>query len=142
MRKILALGCCVFSLAFGFVAGAAHVHESADHHEEPRGLHLDHVHLGDSAGREQERQSRHESPHDGDARLDPWHVDHHDGDVLYLSATAIRSIDSSLRLMPTTVSMGATIDPSSAMSDRDDAMPGQPRDPPRKSRTRPRAPPA
>jgi hypothetical protein len=62
--------------------------------------------------------------------------------VHYLSATALRPLDSGLRLMPATVSAGATIDPPSSISDRDDALPGQPTDPPRKRTSRPRAPPA
>jgi hypothetical protein len=130
MRRILALGCCALYLAFGFVAGAAHLHGSTDHHEETRGLHLDHVHLGDSDDR----------GHDHQRRL--GHESTHDEDVLYLSATALRSIDSSLRLMPATVSVAATIEPPGAMSDRDEAILRQPRDPPRKNRPRPRAPPA
>jgi hypothetical protein len=126
MRGIFVLGCCALYVAFGFVAGAAHLHESADHHAELRGLHLDHVHLG--AGHEQERHLEHEPPHDGD--------------VLYLSATALRSLDANVRLMPATIAFGATIDPPSTMSDRDDALAGRPRDPPPRIRTRPRAPPA
>ena len=125
MRKILALGCCALYLAFGIVAGAAHWHESADHHAESRGLHLDHAHLGDTDDHEH-----------------PGHPSPHDGDVLYLSATALRSLDSSVRLMPATVSVGATIDPPAAMSERDEAAPGQQRDPPQENRIRPRAPPA
>ena len=140
MRRFLALGCCAVYLAFGFVAGAAHVHESADHHEETRGLHLDHVHLGGS--HKQESHLGHGSSEDGDARIDARQVGHHDGDALYLTATALRSFDSSLRLMPATVSVGATVDPHSASSDRDETMPDQMRGPPRKGPTRPRPPPA
>jgi len=128
MRRVLVLGCCALYLAFGFVAGAAHLHEAADHHAELRGLHLDHTHLGGAAGHEQERQLEHESPHDGD--------------VLYLSATAVRSLDANVRLMPAMVAVGTTIDPPSTMSDRHEALPSQPRDPPPRIRTRPRAPPA
>jgi hypothetical protein len=128
MRRLLALGCCALYLAFGFVAGAAHLHESADRHAESRGLHLDHTHSGHSADHEKERKLGNES--------------RHDGDVLYLCAIAIRSIDSSLRLMPATVSVAATIDPPGPMSDRHEAILRQPRDPPRKNRPRPRAPPA
>ena len=135
------LGCCAAYLAFGFVAGAAHVHESADHHAQTRGLHLDHAHLGDSADHDHEHNARHESP-GGDVRFDTRHVGHHDGDALYLSATALRSIDSSLRLMPATVSAGVTFEPPSAMSDCDETMADPPRGPPRRSPTRPRAPPA
>jgi hypothetical protein len=120
------------------MAGAAHLHESADHHEESRGLHLDHTHLSDSA----DHGHGHDSPHDGHARLDGRHVGHHGGDVLYLSATTLRLLDSSLRSLPAAVSVGATIDPPSAIEDRVAAMPGRPRDPPPQDRTRPRAPPA
>jgi hypothetical protein len=128
MRRILALGCCALYLAFGFVAGAAHLHESADHHAESRGLHLDHTHVGNSADHQQEPRIENESSHDGD--------------VVYLSAPALRSIDSGVRLMPATVAVGATIDPPSTISDWDQEMPRRPRDPPRTTRIRPRAPPA
>jgi len=132
MRRILALGCCVLYLVFGFVAGAAHLHESADHHAESRGLHLDHAHVGHATGHE----------HGSSAHFDARHVAHHDGDVLYLSATALRSLDGNTRLMPATVAVGATVDPPTATSDHDATRPGHSRAPPRSSRTRPRAPPA
>jgi len=139
MRRILALGCCALYLVFGFVAGAAHLHESADHHAESRGLHLDHSHLGSA---DHDHHLGHGSSDDDDVRFDSRHVGHHgEGDVLYLTATALRSLDSN-RLMPAIVSVGVTIDPSSATSDHDEALPGPPRDPPRKNPTRPRAPPA
>ena len=142
MRKILTLGCCALCLTFGFVAEALHVHESADHHEESRGLHVDHMHLGDSSEHSLEHQQGNESPRHDDSRLGVVNDGHHDGDALYVSGPAIRSFASSLRLMPATVSVGFATEPPSAMSDSDQAMPGQPRDPPRKSRLRPRAPPA
>lgn len=142
MRKILVLGCCAVYLTFGFVAGAAHVHESADHHEEMRGLHLDHAHLDDSADHRREGHVGHGWPEGGDRRIDARHVGHHDGDALYLTAKALRSLDSGLRVMPVTVSVGATIDPPTGSSDRTDELPNQLRGPPRKGPTRLRAPPA
>lgn len=132
MRKILALGCCVLHLALGVVAGTAHVHDADRHHAGSSGLHLDHAHLGET----------HADPSDGAARLDARHTGDHDGDVLYLSATAIRSIDASIRSMPAIVTVSAMLDPAASMLGRDEARSGQPRDPPRPSRVRPRAPPA
>ena len=136
MRRILALGCCAAYLVFGFVAEAAHVHESADHHEDMRGLHLDHAHLGEASDHEPV------SPENGDVRVDARHVGHHDGDALYLTATTLRSLASGLRVMPATVSVGGTIDPPALISVRSDELPNQWRAPPGNSPARPRAPPA
>jgi len=133
MRRLLALGCCAVYLAFGFVAGAAHLHEAADHHQEMRGLHLDHSHLGEAL----------HVPHEnGNAGDETRHVGHHDGDAFYLTVTALRSFDSGLRMMPATVSVGATIDPPSLISIRRDERSDQLRGPPRRGPTSPRAPPA
>lgn len=142
MRRILALGCCAAYLVFGFVAGAAHVHESADHHREMRGLHLDHAHLGQASDHEPAGHHQHGSPENGDVRGEARHVGHHDGDALYLTATALRSLNSSLRVMPATVPGGGTIDPPALISVRSDELPNQRRGPPRNGPARPRAPPA
>jgi hypothetical protein len=142
MRRILALGCCAAYLVFGFVAGAAHVHESADHHEDMRGLHLDHAHLGESSDHGPAGHHEHGSSENGHVRVDVRHVGHHDGDALYLTATALRSLDSGLRVMPSIVSVGGTIDPPASSSIRSDELPGQRRGPPSNGPTRPRAPPA
>jgi len=140
------VGCCALYLAFGFVAGMAHVHESADHHEEPRGLHLDHGHLGESKGHDHHHEHPHDRTHgvagDHAARIAGRHADHHEGDAVYLNATAARSFDSSVHPTPEIVHVGAVIDPSSPASPRDDAVTTQPRDPPRKNPPRLRAPPA
>jgi hypothetical protein len=142
MRRLLALGCCAVYLVFGLVAGAAHVHESADHHEESGGLHLDHTHLGEDAGHEPAGHHEPVSPENGDPRVDARQVGQHDGDVIYLTATALRSLDSGLRVMPATVSVDAAIDPPGWISARSDELPDQLRGPPRYGPTRPRAPPA
>ena len=142
MRRILALGCCAAYLVFGFVAGAAHVHESADHHEDMRGLHLDHAHLGEASEHEPAGHYEPGSPENGDVCVDARHVGHHDGDALYLTATALRSLDLGLRVMPATVSVGGTIDPPALISLRSDELPDQLRRPPNYGPTRPRAPPA
>jgi len=142
MRRLLALGCSAAYLVFGFVAGAAHVHESADHHEDMRGLHLDHAHLGEASDHEPAGHHEPGSPENGNARVDARHVGHHDGDALYLTATALRALDSGLRVMPATVSVGGTVDPPALISVRSDELPDQLRGPPGDGPTRSRAPPA
>ena len=132
MRRLVALGCCFVYLTFGFMAGAAHVHEAADHHEEMRGLHLDHDHLGETSG----------APSDeGEAGFDARHVGHHEGDVLYLTVTAQRSLDSGLQLVPAMIALGATIEPAVFVSTRRDG-PDRLRGPPKLGLTPSRAPPA
>ncbi len=137
MRRLLALGCCAAYLAFGFVAGAAHVHESADHHQEMRGLHLDHTHLGETVDHHEP-----ESPENGDARFDAQYVGDHDGDALYLTATARCTLDPCLRVMPAIVPVGATFDLPSLIFVRGDELSDHLRGPPRNGPTRLRAPPA
>jgi ABC-type Zn2+ transport system substrate-binding protein/surface adhesin len=127
MRKLLVLGCCALYLSFGSMAGVAHVHESADHHDGARGIHLDHGHLSDSSDHDHDDHHR--------------HTDHHDDDAVYLEATAARPLDSSVRLMPAVVSVDAWVDPPSRPSNCDEAVTSQPRDPPRKFPPRLRAPP-
>jgi hypothetical protein len=141
MRRILTLGCCALLLTFGFIAGAAHVHESADYHEDSRGVHLDHVHLNDLG----DHGHGYDGSDEGDvgqARIGEKHDAHHDGDVVYLDAAAVRSLGSSVRLTPASDSTGVVIVPPLVVAHCEQAMPGQQRDPPRRSRIRPRAPPA
>ena len=142
MRGILTLGCCAAYLVFGFVAGAAHVHESADHHEDMRGLHLDHTHSGEVADHGPAGHDEPGPPENGDVRVDARHVEHHGEDALYLTLTALRAHDSGLRVAPATVSVGETIVPPASISVRSDELPNQRRGPPPDGPTRPRAPPA
>ena len=129
MRKILAMGCCALYLAFGAVAGLAHVHESADHHEESRGPHLDHDNEREFAAM-------------ADEGVDLRHDGHHDCDAADLNATVARSGESIVRTLPAIVPVGDVIDPPSPASNRDDVVKGSPRDPPRETPPRLRAPPA
>ncbi len=141
MRRILAVGCCALILTFGFVAGTAHMHESADHHEDSRGVHLDHIHVDDL----DDHGHGYASSDEGDeeqVRFGVRHDAHHEGDVVYLDAAAVRPLGSRLRLIPATVSAGVSIDPHLVVTQRDEAIPDQPGDPPLTSRLRPRAPPA
>lgn len=142
MRRLLALGSCAAYVAFGFVAGGAHVHRAADHHEEMRGLHLDHAHLAEGSGHEAVDNHEPSAPDGGEARLDAAHIGHHEGDALYLTVTAQRSFDPGLRVLPAMVVVGATIDAPRLPSVRLDELPDQLRGPPRNGPTPPRAPPA
>jgi hypothetical protein len=146
MRKILAVGCGALHLAFGFLAGHAHVHRSADPHGESRGLHLDHGHVSDGHDGDRRHDHHHEGGSGGAAhdegRFQGRHADHHGGDAVYLSETPVRSVDWSGRTMPAIASVGALIDPPSSASDRNDTAMGKPRDPPRGAPSRLRAPPA
>ncbi len=137
MRRLLALCCCAVYLAFGFVAGAAHVHESADHHEASGGLHLDHTHFGDGV----DHHGR-ATPDNGEARVDARHVGDHDGDALYLTATARCTLDPGLRVTPATVSVDAAFDLPALILVRSDELSDHLRGPPRNGPTRLRAPPA
>ena len=141
MHRILALGCCALSLMFGYGAVAAHWHELADHHPGSQGLHFGHVHLTDPTDHEHEHHLRHEPSHNRDTHFDVRHGHHH-GDLVYLSTTAVRPLDSKHRSTHATVSVSATIDPAAAMSHCHAATPDQPGDPQQESPTRPRAPPA
>jgi hypothetical protein len=138
MRGILALGSCALCLAFGFVAGVAHVHESADHHENSRGLHLDHTHLDHPSDHDHVHGS-HGKDQDG---LDVRHPDHHEGDAVYLNGTATRSFEPGPRPVNAIVSVGAVAESPSMTSDRHTAVTAQPRDPPHKIPPRLRGPPA
>ncbi len=137
MRRLLAIGCCAAYLLFGLVAGAAHVHGSDDHHREMGGLHLDHTHVGDAAD--------HHAPmpfEDGDGSAAARYAVEHDGDALYLNATARCTLDPGLRVMPASVSRGATFDPPALILVRNDELSNHLRGPPRNGPTRLRAPPA
>lgn len=136
------MSCCAVYLAFGFVAGAAHVHEAADHHDEMRGLHLDHDHLGESSGLGSTCTRQPVYSDDGGAHLDARHIGHHEGDVLYLTVTAQRLLNSGLRVLPAIVAVGETIDRPALVSVRRNELPDQLRGPPSNGSTPPRAPPA
>jgi len=141
MRRFLALSCCAAYLAFGLVAGVAHQHQSADHHAQSRGLHVDHAHMGHSAEHGRQHRHQHPSPHDGGARSEVGHVEHHEGDALYVNAPVMRSLDSTVLLVPATAASTAVVDPPDIMRIHRQAPPRQPKDPPRKRPTRRRAPP-
>jgi len=137
------MGCCALYLGFGFVAGMDHVHESAGHHEESRGLHLDHGHLSSSGDHDHQHHDRtHGGTDERAPGFDARHASHHDDDAVYLNATATRSVDPGARLAPAIVSAGTVVDPPSSRFGRDEAMSGSPRDPPRKIPPRLRGPPA
>jgi hypothetical protein len=136
MRRLVVLGGGVAYLMFGVLSGAAHVHESADHHAQARGLHLGHVHLGHAAGHEPEGHRR-----NSDRRATARHVEHHDADAVYLTATVLAP-GSGPRAMPATVSVGAALDPPVSMPLGADERPRWLRGPPRRGPTPPRAPPA
>jgi len=134
LRGILALGCCALHLAFGFTAGLAHVHGAADHHEQSRGLHLDHAHLTGDPG-----EHRHDAPRD--LEVDTRHVDHHEGDAVYLNATAA-SVLASARVLPAVLPALPAVDRPLGTPEIRMARPSRPRDPPPKIPPRLRAPPA
>lgn len=142
MRRVVAIVCCAAYLAFGFVAGTAHVHEAADHHESMRGLHLDHDHLGGASGHRHDHHHRHAPTDEGDVGLDAAHVAHHEGDALYLTVTAQRTLDSSPRVAPAMVASGATIESPTRVAMRRYERSEPMRGPPEFRRTPPRAPPA
>ena len=77
MRRTIALGCSALYLVFGFMAGLAHVHESADHHQNSRGLHLDHGHLNDSGDHDFHHDQHHGHSHEAtgshEERIDARH---------------------------------------------------------------------
>ena len=144
MRRFLALGSGAVYLALGFVAGAAHVHEAGDHHDEMRGLHIDHAHVGAATGRGHAHPHPHGSApaHDAGTPVDADHVEHHEGDALCLTVTAQRSIDLGAGLSPAWIAVGRTIDDVVPVSVRLTREADRPRGPPGKGPTPPRAPPA
>lgn len=132
MRRLLAFGCCAVYLVFGFVAGVAHVHESAGHPEDTHGLHVDHAHLDSAVDHGPAGHHEPASPENGDGRVDSLH----------LTAMALRSFDTSQRVLPATLSVGGTIEPPGRVSVRGEDLPQQRGEPPRSGPTRLRAPPA
>lgn len=141
MRRLLALGCGLAYLAYGVVAGAAHVHEAADHHDELRGLHLDHAHVGDEWN-DPTGDHDHGPLEDGQLQLGDRHVDHHEGDALYFTMTAQRSLGSGPRVMPAIIVVEATFDPPILVSTSRIEVSDQLRVPPQARPTPSRAPPA
>jgi hypothetical protein len=142
MRRLVALGCCALYLAFGATADLAHVHQSADHHEESRGVHRDHRHLSAPVDHHHHGHHEHGDVEQGELPIGARHAAHHEGDVVYLTATAVRSQQSIARTMPAIVSTGTAIEPSLPVTSREGVPATQPRDPPRKIPPRLRAPPA
>lgn len=139
MRRLLALGCCAAHLAFGLVAAGAHVHPAADHHEEMRGLHLDHVHWGETG-------HGHTTDHgpantDEGTRLDARHIGHHGGAALYLSVAAGRSHDSIPRTLPALIVVDAAVEPPATVRMRPSELPCPLRGPPTTGTIPARAPP-
>jgi hypothetical protein len=146
MRRFCAFLCCAAYLAFGFVVGAAHVHESGDHHAEMRGLHLDHSHLGEHGGHahhgEHAAHSHHAHAHAGDQqRFHARHTPHHEGDAVYLTVPAQRSLDST-QVIPAMVSLGFTVEAPAFAFTRGIEQPDAVRGPPPEGPTPARAPPA
>ena len=141
MRTLIALSCCVLTVAFGFVAGAAHVHRAADHHDDMRGLHLDHAHIGHGTDHGHERHARHSHTSPGES-VGTIHLEHHDRDVLHFDVTARRLSDPGLRVMPATVAAAAKVDPPSSVSIRRAVPPEPLRGPPGEGEVPARAPPA
>jgi hypothetical protein len=139
MRRIFVTGLCALYLAFGSVAGLAHVHEAAGHHEESRGVHLDHAHVDHHV--DHHHADSRTGRDDAGVQTDSQHVDHHIGDAVYLSQSAIRSLPN-VRVLPTIVSDGPAIESPSLVSEFEGDRPGRPRDPPGKIPPRLRAPPA
>ena len=137
MRRILTLGLCALYLAFGSVAGLAHVHGPSGHHEESRGLHVDHAHLKHA----DDHAHEHTGDGDGGALLAHGHVDHHDGDAAEVSASAVRW-HPNVRSLPAIVSVGSVIDRPSLTRKTAGEGPSHPWKPPRKIPPRLRAPPA
>ena len=139
MRRIFVGGVCALYLAFGSVAGLAHVHGTAGHHDESRGLHLDHAHVEHHGDRHHDGSRKDRD--DAGAQIDSRHVEHHASDTVYLGQTAVRSLPN-LRVLPAVVSVGPTIDSPVLASETESVRPGRPRDPPGKIPPRLRAPPA
>jgi hypothetical protein len=151
MRRLIATTCCLLTLAFGFVADAAHVHPSSDHHHESRGLHLDHTHPGGAADGDRYHGHAHghahehaheQNPTSGGAGLDARHVDHHDGDAVYVSANVVRPPESPARPLPAVVSMVPFVERPTLALTTLDVGGGVPRAPPREAPPRLRGPPA
>ncbi|MDH3593168.1 MAG: hypothetical protein OER88_14880 [Planctomycetota bacterium] len=134
MRRVVALACGAAYLAFGLVAGAAHVHEGDDFRDEVHGLHLDHTHLGGGLD--------HDGEHHGEGRAEPCQVDHHhDGGALYLKFSARRAFDPGLHPGSAIVVVGTSVEAPSLVSWNRNEPPRAVRPPPKSGPTPPRAPP-
>ena len=142
MRKPMALSCCVLYLAFSSIAGSAHVHRAADHHDELRGLHLDHGHIGHATEDDPGRHHHPRSSEPGEARTKGLHIEQHDGDALELRVTAQRPSAPGLRVMPATVVMSARVEAPSFVRCRSTESSDPLRGPPCRSPVPARAPPA
>ena len=151
MRRFVAIGCCIAYLAFGFVAGAAHVHETTDHPDSMPGLHLGHAHLGPGHPHHHHHPAGQDGSGAANEKGDPGRhapgarsrlVASSEDDALYLSVTAQRSLDPGSRLTPARVAMGATIDPSTAFVPGPGEEPASVRGPPTAGPSLSRAPPA
>lgn len=142
MRRLLALSCCALYLAFGSIAGVAHVHRAADHHDEMRGLHVDHAHLGHATRHVSDEHHQRARSKPSESRVEGLHVAHHDDDALQLRVTARRLSDPGLRVIPATVVATATVDAPSFVSLRRGESSDPLRGPPRECPVPARAPPA
>lgn len=142
MRRLVALSCCALYLAFSFVAGTAHVHRSADHHDEMRGLHLDHAHNGPRTDHGPASHHDHPRREPSASRVAGLHVAHHDGDAFQLTVTAHRLSAPGLRVMPATVVTPATVAAPSFVSLRRGESSHPLRAPPGRVSVPARAPPA
>lgn len=142
MRRLVALSCCALYLAFSFGAGTAHVHRAADHHDEMRGLHLDHAHFGHGTDHGPDGHHEHTHSEPSEHRVDGLHVAHHDGDALELNVTARRMSDSGLRVTPATVVTTVTVEAPSFVALRRGESSDPLRGPPSRGPFPARAPPA
>lgn len=142
MRRPVALSCCVLYLAFSLIAGTAHVHRAADRHDELRGLHLDHAHLGHAVDHGPDGHDHPANPESSETRIEGLHVEHHDGDALELKITADRVFAPGFRVMPATVVTIATVDAPSFVWLRGAESSEPLRGPPRRGLVPARAPPA
>jgi hypothetical protein len=143
MRTILVLGCCVANVAFGLLAGAAHVHDSAGHHDLVREIHFDHAHLGGAADHAPAGSDHAARSGDGERHAGERHVEHHDGDARYYLTSSARCLpDSSLRAIPANLSAGVAIEPPPFVAVRVSESSDPPRGPPGTEAAPARAPPA
>jgi hypothetical protein len=138
MRRILTTSLCALCLAFGSVAGLAHVHGAAGHDEQSHGLHLDHAHLDHHGDRDHD-----DSPPDRDdvdLAVHSRDLDHDTGDAVYLSGPALRLLPG-VRVLSAIVSVRSTIERPTLSAQTERERPNHPRAPPEKIPSRPRAPP-
>ena len=134
MRRIFAVGLCAWTLTLSSVASLAHVHETAGHHEEVRGLHVDHAHLDHDHGESPTRR-------DTGPQADNRRIDHDADDAVYLAGSAARLL-SDIRVLPAMQSVGPALDRPKQSSWCERTRLRQPRDRPEKIPPRLRGPPA